>query len=127
MSGLFDHHLPGWKEDPSQLGYAGRLPDAALRDARQVNRRILRELVHASTGVELDEHRLTIGFARRFATYKRANLVFSDLERLRSIGAGRIQFVFSGNQQFWKAGNGESNNVFVPIEKRMLESHLIVS
>jgi len=96
MSGLFDHHLPGWKEDPSQLGYAGRLPDAALRDARQVNRRILRELVHASTGVELDEHRLTIGFARRFATYKRANLVFSDLERLRSIGAGRIQFVFSG-------------------------------
>lgn len=96
MSGLFDHHLPGWKEDPSQLGYAGRLPDAALRDARQVNRRILRELVHASTGVELDEHRLTIGFARRFATYKRANLVFSDLERLRSIGAGRVQFVFSG-------------------------------
>ena len=96
MSGLFDQHLPGWKEDPSQLGYAGRLPDAALQDARQVNRRILRELVRASTGVELDEQRLTIGFARRFATYKRANLVFSDLERLRSIGAGRIQFVFSG-------------------------------
>ena len=96
MSGLFDHHLPGWKEDPSQLGYAGRLPDAALQDARKVNRRILRELVRASTGVELDEHRLTIGFARRFATYKRANLVFSDLERLRSIGADRIQFVFSG-------------------------------
>ena len=96
MTGLFDHHLPGWKEDPSQLGYAGRLPDAALQDARKVNRRILRELVRASTGVELDEHRLTIGFARRFATYKRANLVFSDLERLRSIGADRVQFVFSG-------------------------------
>ncbi len=96
MSGLFDQHLPGWKEDPGQLGYAGRLPDAALQDARKVNRRILRELVRASTGVELDEHRLTIGFARRFATYKRANLVFSDLERLRSIGADRIQFVFSG-------------------------------
>ena len=63
MSGLFDHHLPGWKEDPSQLGYAGRLPDAALQDARKVNRRILRELVRASTGVELDEQRLTIGFA----------------------------------------------------------------
>ena len=96
MTGLFDHHLPGWKEDPSQLGYAGRLPDAALQDARKVNRRILRELVRDSTGVELDEHRLTIGFARRFATYKRANLVFSDLERLRSIGADRVQFVFSG-------------------------------
>ena len=57
---------------------------------------MLRELVRASTGVELDEHRLTIGFARRFATYKRANLVFSDLERLRAIGADRVQFVFSG-------------------------------
>ena len=39
---------------------------------------------------------MTIGFARRFATYKRANLIFSDLERLRSIGADRIQFVFAG-------------------------------
>lgn len=96
MAGLFDAHLPGWRDDPSQLGYAGSLPDAALLDARHANRRMLRELVRASTGVELHEDRLTIGFARRFATYKRANLVFSDLERLRSIGAHRIQFVFSG-------------------------------
>ena len=96
MGALFDRHLPGWKEDPSQLGYAGSLPDHALLDARAASRRILRELVQASTGVKLDEQRLTIGFARRFATYKRANLVFSDLERLRAIGADRIQFVFSG-------------------------------
>ena len=96
MQHLFDTHLPGWKEDPSQLGYAGRLPDAALLEARQANRRMLRELVRASTGVELAEDRLTIGFARRFATYKRANLVFSDLDRLRAFGADRIQFVFSG-------------------------------
>ena len=30
----------------------------------------------------LDPYVLTIGFARRFATYKRANLIFNDLERL---------------------------------------------
>jgi alpha-glucan phosphorylase-like protein len=96
MGALFDAHLPGWKEDPSQLGYAGSLPDDALLEARHANRRMLRELVGASTGVQLEEHRLTIGFARRFATYKRANLVFSDLQRLRAIGADRIQFVFSG-------------------------------
>ena len=95
MSGLFDQHLPGWKEDPGQLGYVDASRTRFARRSK-VNRRILRELVRASTGVELDEHRLTIGFARRFATYKRANLVFSDLERLRSIGADRIQFVFSG-------------------------------
>ena len=96
MSALFDNQLPGWKEDPSQLGYAGSLPDDALLQARRDNRRMLRELVRVATGVELHEDRLTIGFARRFATYKRANLVFSDLNRLRRLGAGRIQFVFSG-------------------------------
>jgi len=96
MSQLFDKQLPGWRDDPSRLGYAGSIPDGALLEARATNRRILRELVKISTGVELEEHRLTIGFARRFATYKRANLVFSDLERLRSIGSGNIQFVFSG-------------------------------
>ncbi|DAC24369.1 MAG TPA: alpha-glucan family phosphorylase, partial [Candidatus Thalassarchaeaceae archaeon] len=53
-------------------------------------------MVKERTGVELKTKLLTIGFARRFATYKRANLVFSDFERLREIGAGRIQFVFSG-------------------------------
>ena len=96
MTTLFDAQLPSWKEDPSQLGYAGSIPDDALLESRRTNRKILRELVQASTGVELEEDRLTIGFARRFATYKRANLVFSDLERLKSIGGGRIQFVFSG-------------------------------
>ncbi|MDP6199439.1 MAG: alpha-glucan family phosphorylase [Candidatus Poseidonia sp.] len=96
MTALFDAQLPGWKEDPGQLGYAGSIPDDALLESRRTNRKILRELVQASTGVELEEDRLTIGFARRFATYKRANLVFSDLERLKSFGGGRIQFVFSG-------------------------------
>ena len=33
----------------------------------------------------LDPHALTIGFARRFATYKRAFLIMSDLDRLRAI------------------------------------------
>ncbi len=96
MANLFDEHLSGWREDPTILAHAGRIPDVDLQQAREKSRSILRELVKASTGVDLQKDRLTIGFARRFATYKRANLVFSDLERLRSFGAGRIQFVFAG-------------------------------
>ena len=96
MANLFDEHLSGWREDPTILAHAGRIPDVDLQQAREKSRSILRELVKASTGVDLHKDRLTIGFARRFATYKRANLVFSDLERLRSFGAGRIQFVFAG-------------------------------
>ncbi|MGB1991951.1 MAG: alpha-glucan family phosphorylase [Candidatus Poseidoniaceae archaeon] len=96
MADLFDKQLPGWREDPTKLAHAGKIPTEDLAGAREVARKVLRELVQTSTGVRLDKNRLTIGFARRFATYKRANLVFSDLERLREIGAGKIQFVFSG-------------------------------
>lgn len=96
MADLFDKQLPGWREDPTKLAHAGKIPTRDLTGARDVARKVLRELVQTSTGVRLDKNRLTIGFARRFATYKRANLVFSDLERLREIGAGKIQFVFSG-------------------------------
>lgn len=47
----------------------------------------------------LDPDALTIGFARRFATYKRATLLFKDKERLKKILANKkypVQFVFAG-------------------------------
>jgi len=47
----------------------------------------------------LDPERLTIGFARRFVTYKRATLILSDLERLKTILRREgmpVQFVFAG-------------------------------
>lgn len=48
----------------------------------------------------LNPHTLTIGFARRFATYKRATLIFHDTERLKRIvyGDGKhpVQFIFAG-------------------------------
>ncbi|MEE2812454.1 MAG: alpha-glucan family phosphorylase [Candidatus Thermoplasmatota archaeon] len=96
MAELFDEHLEGWRSKPASLAHAGGLPNTGLISAREECRSVLRDLVKASTGVELHPDRLTIGFARRFATYKRANLIFRDIERLRSIGANRIQFVFAG-------------------------------
>jgi hypothetical protein len=56
------------------------------------------ELVEAAARV-LDPDALTIGFARRFATYKRSNLIFSDRSRLERmiLHPGRpVQLVFSG-------------------------------
>ncbi len=47
----------------------------------------------------LNDKALTIGFARRFATYKRAHLLFTDLERLSSIVNSKkrpVQFIFAG-------------------------------
>ena len=96
MKSLFDKHIPTWKQSPEHLIKADEIPIDEVMIARQRSRKILNELIKASNDITLEEHRLTIGFARRFATYKRANLVFHDLERLRSIGKNRIQFVFSG-------------------------------
>ena len=50
-------------------------------------------------GVLLNPTMLTIGFARRFSTYKRADLIFYDLERLKRIVNNRwrpVQIVFAG-------------------------------
>ena len=96
MSKLYDKYLEGWQKEPSLLSLAGNIPSQSLIAARKESRKILRERVKSSTGVEFSEDRLTIGFARRFATYKRANLVFHNLEKLREIGSDKIQFVFSG-------------------------------
>jgi glycogen phosphorylase/synthase len=56
-----------------------------------------RKLLNIST--HLDEKSLTIGFARRFATYKRAYLLFKDLERLEKIvndPERPVQFIYAG-------------------------------
>jgi glycogen phosphorylase/synthase len=61
---------------------------------RQENPKIKLKLVDA-----LEENTLTIGFARRFATYKRAHLLFSNLERLGKIlnnGERPVQIIFAG-------------------------------
>jgi glycogen phosphorylase len=60
--------------------------DALWRTHEASKRRLVE---HAS----LDPERLTIGFARRFATYKRAALVYSDLERLLALP---VQIVVAG-------------------------------
>ncbi|MCD5424852.1 MAG: alpha-glucan family phosphorylase [Methanosarcinaceae archaeon] len=53
----------------------------------------------ASEGALLNQDILTIGFARRFATYKRADLIFHDLDRIKKIvnnSRRPVQFVFAG-------------------------------
>ena len=96
MQELFDVHLPEWRKDPAKLVDNHLAPDDALMAARNTSRTILHDLVKVCTGVEFESNALTIGFARRFATYKRADLVFRNLKRLERIGAGKIQFVFAG-------------------------------
>jgi glycogen phosphorylase len=104
-------HLPSWVrpevghlygEDPSRVGANGRRIDpdpVALWKVHEGLRARLVETIAGRTGVRFDPGVLTIAFARRFATYKRATLILGDLERLEALVNDRhrpVQLVFSG-------------------------------
>lgn len=93
---LYDRYIPGWRNDPSRLMQALHIPDEEIWKAHQAAKMKLLALVLEETGEELNPDVLTIGFARRAATYKRADLVFTDLKRLIEVGGGKVQFIFSG-------------------------------
>ena len=93
---LYDKHIPGWRNSPDRLMQALHIPDQEIWRAHQAAKMKLLALILEETGQELDADILTIGFARRAATYKRADLVFTDIKRLLEIGSGKLQFIFSG-------------------------------
>lgn len=95
---LFDKHIPGWREDPSLLGKkAGDLPDAELWTAHQAAKKRLLDEVRERTGEQFDVDTLTIVSARRVVPYKRPELLYTNLERLREIGGGKLQIIHAGN------------------------------
>ena len=95
---LFDREIPEWRRDNAYMRYAVGIPVDDVRRAHCLAKSALFKEVHKRTGVQLDESLLTIGFARRAATYKRADLLFKDLERLKAIAklAGPIQILYGG-------------------------------
>jgi starch phosphorylase len=120
MRAFYAQHLdPRWEEQLLEPEFWSRVlsvPDAELWSAHRAQKerlvRFVRERVRVQSArhglspdelrqVEglLDPHALTIGFARRFATYKRAFLILSDLDRLRALVSDPerpVQLLFAG-------------------------------
>ncbi len=120
MAELFDRYLgPKWKEDPDNQKVWERIddiPDAELWATHQRRRERLVAFARKSLSRQLaargaktkDIQRameslhpdaLTIGYARRFAAYKRGLLIFRDIERLKAILSNRerpVQLIISG-------------------------------
>ena len=120
LAGSYDQYLqPDWREghaEPKIWAQVSEIPDAELWEAhRRRKRRLIafvRERAVASAVARnapasevkrlqevLDPEALTIGFARRFATYKRATLLFRDLARLKRIltnPSRPVQIVIAG-------------------------------
>jgi len=93
---LYDKYLPGWANEPELFVRIGRIPDEEIWNAHMEAKRLLLDYVRENTGVEMSPDILTIGFARRATAYKRADLIFSNIERLESIGTGKLQIIYAG-------------------------------
>src|SRR5208337_5583643 len=74
------------------------IPEAEILAAHARAKEELLAEVGSRTGLVLSPKVLTLGFARRVATYKRATLLFSDPERLKEIAAkaGGLQILYAG-------------------------------
>ena len=95
---VFDQALPRWRTDNLALRYAIDIPEDDIAAAHAVSKRALLDEVAARTGIALDAEVFTIGFARRVATYKRADLLFSEPERIAALAQkfGGLQILYAG-------------------------------
>ncbi len=117
---LYDRYLgPGWIEnadDPATWELVNEIPDAQLwlvrrhlkrKFAHFMRERARRQWINGgvhpvqtiASGVLIDPYALTIGFARRFAPYKRGSLILSDVNRLLKIvnnPSMPVQIIFAG-------------------------------
>ena len=79
---IFDRYIPGWANEPELLVRVDGIPNDELWNAHVTAKNDLVDFVGQKSGTEPDASILTIGCARRATAYKRATLVFSDLEML---------------------------------------------
>jgi glycogen phosphorylase len=95
---LFDKYIPGWQSDPFNLRYVLGIPKEEIWTAHEVCKGKLVGYLKQRCNVEFDPNVFTIGFARRAATYKRGEMLLSDVERLLHIAekCNGIQIVYSG-------------------------------
>ena len=120
LKSLYNKYLTPYWQDNIQNDQTwekiNNIPDEELWNAHMIRKQKLMDLVRRSTTARLhrygysyeeinkitsslDPNVLTIGFARRFATYKRATLIFKDLERITQIFSNQnrpIQIIFAG-------------------------------
>jgi len=95
---LYDHHVPEWRRDNFYLRYAVKIPLAEVDRAHVLAKREMIAQIAQRTKVHLLQNVFTLCFARRAAAYKRADLLFTDIDRLKHIAdqAGPFQVIYSG-------------------------------
>ena len=95
---LFDRYIPDWREYNFSFRKAMSIPSNEVWTTHMEVKKRLIDRVKQDTGMILDPEVLTLGFARRAATYKRPDLIFTDINRLKKAAstAGKFQMLFAG-------------------------------
>ncbi|MFZ0271260.1 MAG: alpha-glucan family phosphorylase [Acidobacteriaceae bacterium] len=98
VQAIFDKHLPRWRQDNVTLRYAIDIPENEIVEAHAASKQALIQAVKAASGIEMNPEVFTLGFARRAATYKRADLLFTEPERLVKTAEkfGGLQVIYAG-------------------------------
>ena len=97
FAALYDRHLNSWRHEPEQLVRIDQVPDEELWNAHQESKADLLKMIQDLTGEVLDPTLPTIGFARRMTAYKRPDLIFSDIKKLKEIAKKHpFQLIFAG-------------------------------
>jgi starch phosphorylase len=125
---LYDKYIPGWISDPFSLRYALNIPNEEIWNAHQEAKHLLFDDINKRTGSDMDNETLTIGFARRATAYKRADLIFYDVQHLINISeqVGRLQLIFSGKAHPKDWAGKELIKKIISISKRLEDKIKIV-
>jgi len=138
---LFEAMAPNWGHEPEMLMHADQLFDDQVRAAHNRAKAELIEIAASISGTRLDPALPTIGFARRMTGYKRPELLFSNLERLKAIAARhRFQVILAGKAHPRDEGgkaaiqrlhghferlSGEPQAIFLPNYDLALARHMV--
>jgi glycogen phosphorylase len=95
---LYDCHIPDWRQDNFSLRHAESIPKQEIWEAHMQAKAELLKHVNQLPAQAMKPEVFTLGFARRVTAYKRADLVLSDLDRLRRIAKefGGLQLIYAG-------------------------------
>lgn len=94
---IYDKYIPNWRNSNLSLRNVFNIPLPIIWKAHQEAKKQLIDYIYKKQKIKLDVNVFTIGFARRFTGYKRANLLLQDVERLLDIHQSfPMQIIYAG-------------------------------
>jgi starch phosphorylase len=115
MQEMLDEEIPDWRHDNNYFRSIYGVAPAKIANCHAIAKQRLITEVYKRSGLQFNPKMLTLGFARRVATYKRASLLFHDPRRLAKIARkiGGLQILFAGKAHPADvAGKGLIRDVF---------------